>query len=127
MSDAASPANSNRFKKGQRPVGRAKGTPNRTTIDVMRMAQQYGPDVIKEIARLALESKSEAIRVSAGQVILDRAYGRATQMHELPPGADAIFHVTMNLPRRDPRPRDADAEGFEYKDGTILPPITIEH
>ena len=43
------------------------------------MAQQYGPEAIAELARLATQAESEAARVAAIKELLDRGYGRAVQ------------------------------------------------
>ena len=65
-------------KPGERRGGRAKGVPNKATADIKALAGQYAPDVIKELARLALEAESEAARVAAGKEVLDRVYGKST-------------------------------------------------
>lgn len=85
MADAAkskiNQSHSNRG--GARPgAGRKKGIPNKATADVRALAGQYGPDAIKELARLAVEAESEPARVSAIKEILDRAYGRSVQAVE---------------------------------------------
>jgi len=43
------------------------------------LAQQYGPEAIAELARLATKAESEAARVAAIKELLDRGYGRAVQ------------------------------------------------
>ncbi len=55
---------------------RQKGTPNKATAEVRTLAQEYGPDALKELHRLSQEAGSEAARVSACNAILERAYGR---------------------------------------------------
>jgi hypothetical protein len=57
--------------------GRKKGTPNKATVEVRSLAQDYGPDALKELHRLSREAASEAARVSACNAILERAYGKA--------------------------------------------------
>ena len=66
-------------KPGERRGGRAKGTPNKATVEVKELARQYAPAVLKEMARLATQAESESARVAAGNAILDRAYGKASQ------------------------------------------------
>ena len=66
-------------KPGERRGGRKKGTPNKATADVKALAQQYAPDAIKELARIAAKGESEAARVSAIKELLDRAYGKSPQ------------------------------------------------
>ena len=73
---------------GKRPgSGRKAGTPNKVTADVKEMAQQFGPDAIYEAAKLAglidggaYKAESEPARIAAINIILDRAYGKATQV-----------------------------------------------
>jgi hypothetical protein len=63
---------------GARPgAGRPKGSPNKATAAVRALAQEYGPEAIKELARLAKGAESEAARVSACEKLLDRAYGKS--------------------------------------------------
>src|SRR5262245_54567988 len=65
---------------GRRPgSGRKKGTPNKVTAEIKELAQQYGPEAIAELARLATQAESEAARVAAIKELLDRGYGRAMQ------------------------------------------------
>lgn len=73
-------------KPGERRGGRQKGTPNKATAEVKDLARRYGPDAIKEAAKLAGlinsgqgKAESEAARMAAINTILDRAYGKAAQ------------------------------------------------
>ena len=66
--------------------GRKAGVPNRTTKDAKELARKYAPEVMAELARLALQAQSETARVAAGKEILDRAYGKA-------PAADNLTFV----------------------------------
>ena len=67
--------------KGQSKTGgRKSGTLNKVTADVRELACQYGPDALAELARLATNADSEQARVSACKEILDRAYGKSTQI-----------------------------------------------
>jgi hypothetical protein len=51
--------------------------PNKATGDVKELARKFVPEVIAELARLALHAASETARVTASKEILDRAYGKA--------------------------------------------------
>ncbi len=62
---------------GTKTGGRQKGTLNKATAEVRTLAQEYGPDALKELNRLSSEAQSEAARVSACNAILERAYGRS--------------------------------------------------
>ena len=68
---------------GQKFGGRTKGTPNKATVEVKLLAQQHGPKVIAELARIALNSESERTRVAACAELLDRGYGRPHQSIEV--------------------------------------------
>jgi hypothetical protein len=68
-----------RFLKGSRPVGRAKGTPDKVSAEVRALAATHGPKVIAELVRLASHAKNEATRVAACKELLDRAIGKAVQ------------------------------------------------
>lgn len=65
--------------RGKKTGGRRAGTPNRATREIKALAATHGPAMIKELARLAKAAESEAARVSAIGMMLDRAYGKATQ------------------------------------------------
>ena len=67
------------FKKGEsgNPGGRPK-----VIAELRELARAYAPDVINELARLAVKAKSETARVSAIRELLDRGYGKATQVLE---------------------------------------------
>ena len=62
---------------GTKTGGRQKGTLNKATAEVRALAQEYGPDALKELHRLSQDATSEAARVSACNAILERAYGRS--------------------------------------------------
>ena len=62
--------------------GRKPGTLNKVSADIRELAGQHGPAVIAELARLATESDSEPVRVSAGRELLDRGYGKPAQNRE---------------------------------------------
>lgn len=77
-------------KEGERRAGRAVGTRNKTTLAVKELAQQYGPDAILKLAKLAGlvkdskghlvgQAQSEKAQVTAIGMLLDRAYGKAVQ------------------------------------------------
>jgi hypothetical protein len=68
--------------RGNAGKGRPKGARNKATASVKALAGKYGPDAIKELARLAVEAESEAARVSAIKELLDRAYGKSVQAVE---------------------------------------------
>jgi uncharacterized protein with von Willebrand factor type A (vWA) domain len=69
-----------RFRPGQsgNPGGRPK-----VVGELQELARRHSPEVIKELARLALKAKSETARIAAGRELLDRGYGRARQSMEI--------------------------------------------
>lgn len=79
--------------KGQKTGGRVAGTPNRATADVKALAVKYGPEAIKELARLAKSAESEAARVAAIKELLDRAYGKSAQPVGGGDGTEPIKHL----------------------------------
>ena len=70
-------------RKGEpKTGGRAAGTPNKSTAEIRELAGQYGAAALAELARLGTHTDSEQARVSACKEILDRAYGKSTQVME---------------------------------------------
>ena len=67
-------------KGGPKTGGRVAGTPNKSTAEIRELAGQYGPAALAELARLATNADSEQARVSACKELLDRAYGKSTQI-----------------------------------------------
>jgi phage terminase small subunit len=65
--------------KGRKTGGRVAGTPNKSTAEIRDIAQQHGPAAIAEAARLMLCAESEAARLTAIGIILERGYGKAVQ------------------------------------------------
>lgn len=53
----------------------------------------HAPKAIKELARLATASESDAARVSAIKELLDRGFGRAPQAHTGEDGDGPIKHI----------------------------------
>ena len=69
-------------KGGLKTGGRVAGTPNKSTAEIRELAGQYAPTALAELARLGTHANSEQARVSACKEILDRAYGKSTQVME---------------------------------------------
>ena len=69
-----------KFKPGQsgNPGGRPK-----VVGELQELARRHSPEVIEELARLALRAKSETARISAARELLDRGFGRARQSMEV--------------------------------------------
>jgi hypothetical protein len=77
--------------KGRKTGGRTKGTPNIATEDIKSLAKQYGSEAIDVLVWVmrtpALDTKS---RVAAAKELLDRGYGKATQIIASPNGGPAF-------------------------------------
>ena len=58
--------------------GRAKGTPNKTTLSLKAAFQEHGNTLVKALLALA-KSKDENIRLRAIQTCLERGWGRPAQ------------------------------------------------
>ena len=70
-------------RKGEpKTGGRTAGTPNKSTAEIRELAGQYAPAALAELARLGTHANSEQARVSACKEILDRAFGKSTQIME---------------------------------------------
>jgi hypothetical protein len=63
--------------------GRKKGTPNKATADIKALAQQYGPQAIETLATLMQSADSAQAQIAAAKELLDRGYGKATQLTEV--------------------------------------------
>ena len=56
--------------------GRKAGTPNKATADIKALEQAVAPKAFAEAVRLATGAGTEAARLRAIEIILDRAYGK---------------------------------------------------
>jgi hypothetical protein len=77
-----------------RTGGRAKGTPNKATVEIKALAQQHGPDAISTLVSIMKAAKQPpASRVAAAKELLDRGYGKAVQGVEVsgPNGSPVAF------------------------------------
>lgn len=71
------------FVKGMSKIpnsGRKRGQSTKITEEVRRLAKDYGPAAVKELARLVTEAEDERARVMAAKEILDRAYGKTSTL-----------------------------------------------
>src|SRR5215208_4375802 len=66
---------------GKRPgAGRPKGSINKASRGLREIAQAYTVEAIEALAHRMRSAESEAARLSAANALLDRAYGKPTQM-----------------------------------------------
>ena len=66
---------------GERRGGRKKGTPNRISTEIREAARRYGREALQLHVKLMRASKNEDVRQRSANVILDRAYGRPSQVN----------------------------------------------
>jgi hypothetical protein len=92
-----------KFRKGKsgNPGGRPK-----VLGELQELARHHAPEVISELARIALKGKSETARIAAGRELLDRGFGRARQSMEVSLPEPDI--VQMMLDEIDARSRESD-------------------
>lgn len=79
--------------KGKKTGGRSAGQPNNVTVELKTLARIYTPAAVKELGRLSVSAESEQARVAAIKELLDRGYGKASQIleHNLGDGMEAML------------------------------------
>jgi hypothetical protein len=105
------PAPKGRRKKA-RGSGRQKGTLNTTTREIREIARIHGPDAIAELARLALNSEHDAVRVMAIRELLDRGYGKSRQSIDIDLDVEGGITTVIVLPHNG-------REDFPVIDATV--------
>jgi hypothetical protein len=60
--------------------GRPKGVPNKASVSLKELAREYTPQALETLAQIMVAGESEAARVSAANAILDRGYGKPSQV-----------------------------------------------
>ena len=79
---------------GRRPgAGRKPGVRNKVTREIKDIAQSYGPKAITLLWGLAEGAESDAAKVAAIKEILDRGYGKASQLIAGDPAAPIIHRI----------------------------------
>lgn len=81
--------------------GREKGTPNKISLDVKELAQEYTSEAVEALATIMRDGDSAAARVAAIKELLDRAHGKPKQ------AVDVAGALTVNSIKRtivDPKP-----------------------
>lgn len=86
MSEQPNPSKIQPKKKGNTAnltnagKGRPKGVPNKLTATLRDIARRHTDDAIKVLVEIALKGETDASRVSAANSILDRGYGKPSQV-----------------------------------------------
>src|ERR1051325_8688468 len=69
------------MRGGKRPgAGRPRGSINKASRELREIAQAYTVEAIETLAHLMRSAESEGTRLNAANALLDRAYGKPTQM-----------------------------------------------
>lgn len=66
--------------KGKKTGGRVAGTPNKATRDIKEIARTYTAEAMETLVRLLQREDAPAAQLGAAKEILDRGYGKATQI-----------------------------------------------
>lgn len=66
--------------RGIKTGGRQKGTPNKSGQDLREAARKFTDQALKVLADIAMAGESEAARVSAANALLDRGYGKPSNV-----------------------------------------------
>lgn len=87
--------------------GRPKGVPNKATADIKLLARVHGPAIVKRLAQLSgilvddggnpvPGAESESTQAIAMKELLDRGFGKATQIIAGDDSADPV-NVSMKI------------------------------
>lgn len=69
------------FRPGhEKTGGRKKGSVNKLTEEVRKLAKKFGPAAIDRLNEIMTQSEDERAAVAAAKELLERAYGRASQV-----------------------------------------------
>lgn len=83
--------------------GRQKGTPNKATAEVKGLAQKHGPAAIAKLAKIMADDGHSG-QVAAIKELLDRGYGKATQLVGGDPENPMQWLIATGVPRADNKP-----------------------
>lgn len=64
---------------GVKTGGRQKGSLNKATAEIKKIAGKYTREAVEILASIARKSDSDAARVAAVKELLDRGHGKASQ------------------------------------------------
>jgi hypothetical protein len=104
--------------------GRKKGSLNKTTREIKELAQPYGPAAIDRLALLAgllpgqPGADSAVAQIMACRELLDRGYGKATQILAGDEEQPAVIHFVWDNATL-PAPPTIEAEDTEARDMVV--------
>ncbi len=61
-------------------AGRKKGIPNKATAELKGMAREYTVEALETLVGVMRDGESDAAKVAAAREVLDRGYGKASQV-----------------------------------------------
>jgi hypothetical protein len=79
------------------PKGKAKGTLNKSTAEIKALSQAYGPAALTTLATIMRNSDNDQARMAAAKELLDRGYGKTTQMVEHSGAGGGPVQVMVNF------------------------------
>ena len=83
-------------------AGRPAGAVNKATDDIKALARQYTAEALEALVAVVRESESDAARVSAANALLDRGYGKPSQVLSGDEnGGPHRFVIETGVPRAD--------------------------
>ena len=86
--------------KGKKTGGRQKGTPNKVTADLKKLAGKHGKEAVAAILTIARSAENEQTRLAAWRELLDRGFGKPAQYNEIGGGAPLRLIVETGVPSR---------------------------
>ena len=106
--------------KGKNLVSTLDNRPQ-TIAEVTRLAQVASRAAIQEIMSLAKSAKNEAVRLKAGEILLDRAFGKANQ----PISGEISVVESLSLDDREKLMAMLSGAIIEHDDSPPGPPAFI--
>lgn len=88
--------------------GRKKGVPNKATAELKAIAQSHAPEAIETLLVLMRRTDNPATQLGAVKELLDRGYGKATQLIAGDPDGEAVrvTEIVLRGVRAGDDPRD---------------------
>lgn len=83
-------------------AGRPRGSVNKATDDIKALAREYTGEALEALVAVVRDGESEAARVSAANALLDRGYGKPSQvLSGDSEGGPHRFVIETGVPRAD--------------------------